>query len=204
VYDVLAWFTGLPPALIYLVLGVGAAVENVIPPVPADTFVLAGGLLAAQGAAHPWAVFVTTWLANTGSAIGIYAIGRRYGGQFFKMPMARWLLREHQLETIRAFYLRWGMAAIFFSRFLPAWRSMAPVFAGVSRMRARSVIPPLLLASGLWYGTLVYLGVLAGRNLDRIVLLFGDVSRVLLVLGLVVLVLVSTWWWRSRQRPRGP
>ena len=36
----------LPPALIYIAIGVGAAVENIVPPVPADTFVLLGAFLA--------------------------------------------------------------------------------------------------------------------------------------------------------------
>ena len=35
--------TGIPPGLIYLLLGAGAAIENLFPPVPSDTFVLLGG-----------------------------------------------------------------------------------------------------------------------------------------------------------------
>jgi hypothetical protein len=50
---VLEWLADLPPVLIYLVIGIGAAVENVFPPVPADTFVLLGAFLAASGRAEP-------------------------------------------------------------------------------------------------------------------------------------------------------
>lgn len=190
--------TTLPPLLLYLILGGGAAVENVAPMVPADTFVLAGALLAAEGAAEPWIVFLVTWLANVASAVGVYALTWHYGMRFFKMPMARWLLRAHQLEEIGTFYHTWGIPAIFFSRFLPGWRAMVPVFAGVSRVRALKVVPPILVASGLWYGFLVYLGVLMARSLPTLVRWFGQVNDILLWAALVVAAIVAIWWWRTR------
>ncbi len=190
--------TRLPPLLLYLLLGAGAAVENVAPPVPADTFVLAGAVLAAQGAANPVTVFLVTWWFNVLSAIGVYAIAWHYGRRFFKMPIARWLLREHQLEQIGGFYHTWGVPAIFGSRFLPAWRAMVPVFAGVSRVRALKVVPPLVVASGLWYGLLVYLGVFLGHNLEAVVRWFGGINDALLWIAAAVAAVVGVWWWRTR------
>lgn len=198
ILNALGWLTSLPSFLIYLVLALGAATENVAPPVPADTFVLAGALLAARGAADPWTVFLVTWLPNVVSAIVVYGVARKYGRRFFKMPVARWLLREHQLERIGGFYARWGIPAIFISRFLPALRAMVPVFAGISGMSAWRVVPPVVIASGVWYGLLVYLGAFAGRNLGAIVELFNSISSVLLWVAVGLLVLVGAWWWRTR------
>ncbi len=196
--------TKLPPLLLYLLLGGGAAVENIAPPVPADTFVLAGALLAAEGAADPWTVFLVTWLFNVVAAVGVYAVAWHYGRQFFKMPLARWLLREHQLEQIGDFYQKWGIPAIFFSRFLPAWRAMVPVFAGVSRVRPLLMVPPLAVASALWYGLLVYLGVFMGNNLAAVVHWFGEINSALLWVAVVLAVVFGTWWWRTRHRRDDP
>jgi membrane protein DedA with SNARE-associated domain len=198
IQGILSWLVSLPAFIIYLVLGAGAAIENIIPPIPADTFVLAGALLAAQGAAEPWVVFLVTWLPNVTSAVAVYALARRFGRRFFQLPVARWLLREHQLDHIGKFYHRYGIPAIFVSRFLPAWRAMVPVFAGVSGMRAWKVVPPVIIASALWYGLLVYLGAFAGRNLQTIVRIFNDISSVLLWLAVALLTLLVVWWWRTR------
>jgi membrane-associated protein len=198
IQEILRALGSLPAWLIYVVLGAGAAVENVAPPIPADTFVLAGALLAARGAAEPWMVFLATWLPNVASAVGVYALARRYGGTFFKMPLARWLLREHQLEQIGGFYRRYGVPAIFLSRFLPAWRAMVPVFAGVTRMPAWQVVPPVVLASGLWYGLLVYFGAALGRNLQTLVELFQGINSLLLWIAVAVMAVVGVWWWRTR------
>lgn len=198
VQDILQTLTSLPSFLLYILLGAGAAVENVIPPIPADTFVLAGALLSARGSAEGWIVFLVTWLANVASATAVYFLGRRYGRSFFQLPVARWLLHPHQLDQIGGFYDRWGVPAIFLSRFLPGLRAMVPVFAGVSGVRAWSVIPPVLIASGLWYGLLVYLGAAMGRNLDRIVAIFNNLNSVLLWIAVALAVGVGIWWWRSR------
>lgn len=200
---VLQALTRLPPLLLYAILGGGAAVENVAPPVPADTFVLAGALLAAEGAADPWIVFGVTWFANVASAGVVYAVAWRYGMHFFKMPMARWLLREHQLEEIRGFYHTWGIPAIFLSRFLPGWRAMVPVFAGISHVSAWKVMPPMAVASALWYGLLVYLGVIMARSLETVVHWFGNVNDVLLWIALALATAAGAWWWRTRHRDHG-
>lgn len=198
VQQALQFFAALPAILLYLALGGGAALENVIPPVPSDAFVVAGGLLAARGVAQPWGVFLVTWLSNVGSAVGVYYVARRYGGAFFKMPLARWLIREHQLDHVAAFYARWGVPAIFVGRFLPGWRAMVPVFAGLSRAPASRVILPLVLASGLWYAFLVRLGYLAGRNLEAITGLLAELGQVLLWIALGLLAILVAWWWRTR------
>src|SRR5690606_35574243 len=151
-----------------LVIGIGAAVENIIPPIPADTFVLLGAFLSESGRADPLVVFLVTWVMNVGAAIGVYRLAHRYGRSAFRTRIGHWLLKPRQLETIGEFYARWGTPAIFVSRFLPAFRALVPVFAGVSHVPLLRVLPPLALASGLWYGILVYLGVLASRNWQAI------------------------------------
>jgi membrane protein DedA with SNARE-associated domain len=197
---VLEWLADLPPVLIYLVIGLGAAIENVVPPVPADTFVLLGAFLAEAGRADPLVIFLATWVANVSSAVGMYYLALRFGEPFFTTRIGHLLLQPRQLEQVGMFYGRWGTPAIFVSRFLPAFRALVPVFAGVTRVPLRRVLLPLAAASALWYGMLVWLGAMAGRNWDAIVAFFGRASGVLLAVALVLVALVAAWWWRSRER----
>lgn len=198
ILDALRALMALPAALLYLVLAAGAAIENIFPPIPADIIVVAAGILAAYGVAEPWVLFGVTWAPNVATALAVYHLARRYGGRFFKMPIARWLLREHQLENVARFYARWGVPAIFLGRLLPGWRSMVPVFAGISHMPASRVVPPLALASAMWYLLLLQLGLLAGRNLDTIIRLLSGIQSILLWIALAVLAIVAAWWWRTR------
>lgn len=186
--------------MIYLILGAGAAVENIVPPIPADTFVLFGAFLAAAGRASAWVIFLVTWIANVATAFGVYALALRHGARIANTPIARWILQPHQIEHISRFYSRFGGLALAISRFLPAFRAVVPVFAGLSRMPWYRVLPPVAIASGIWYGILVALGTLAGQNWELVVDAFGRVSRTLLGIALPLLILVIVWWWRSRRR----
>lgn len=169
-----------------------------MPPVPADTFVLLGAFLAERGRADLVTVFLATWGANVATATLVYYLARKYGKNFFQHGAGRFLLRPHQLEQIARFYDRWGVVAILLSRFLPAFRAMVPVFAGVTRVSAPRVIPPMAIASAAWYGMLVWLGSQASRNWNVITGLFGQISGWLAAVAAVLVIAFGVWWWRSR------
>ena len=69
-----------------------AALENFIPPLPADTAVALGAFLAGRGRLNLWTLFGLTWVANVASASAVYWLARRYGRDFFKGPTGRRLL----------------------------------------------------------------------------------------------------------------
>ena len=200
VEQLLSTLASLPPLLIYAFIGVGAAIENFVPPVPADTFVLLGAFLSAGGRANPWFVFLATWLMNVASASLVYFLAHRYGRRFFaEHHLGKLLINEKQMTQIGAFYDKWGTPAIFVSRFLPAFRAMVPVFAGVTHVPFTRVFIPLAAASALWYGLLVYLGAIAGNNWDAIMAFFSRASSVLLGIAVVLLVAFAYWWVKSRK-----
>jgi len=198
--QILTKLAALPPLLIYLVIGAGAAIENFVPPIPADTFVLLGAFLSAGGRASAWTVFLVTWLANVTSASVVYFLAHRFGRTFFmEHHLGKLLINEKQMQQIGTFYSRWGTPAIFMSRFLPAFRAMVPVFAGVTHVRFWRVFIPLAAASALWYGALVYLGAMAGQNWDAIMSFFSRASSVLLGVAVVLIAAFVFWWIKSRK-----
>ncbi|HIF06354.1 MAG TPA: DedA family protein, partial [Gemmatimonadetes bacterium] len=190
----LDWLPDVSPLLMYLVLGVGAAVENIIPPIPADTFVLIGGFLADRGSANTVVVFAVTWTANVVSALVVYAAAYRYGDAFFQTRLGRSLLDRRQVGTVQKFFRRWGVAAIFYTRFLPGLRVAAPVVAGLIRQRPLPVAIPLVVASAIWYGGLVWIGAFAGRNVDQLLQLQARLNWALTLIGGAVFVVLA-WWW---------
>jgi len=196
----LALATGIPSGLIYVLLGAGAAIENLFPPVPSDTFVLLGGVLAEQGFLNPWLVLVVAWVCNVGSALFVYGMARKYGKAIFRTSWGRWLLRPHQLERLGDFYGRYGLVAIFGSRFLPVVRVVVPAFAGISNLGFLSTSIPLAVASAMWYSVVLYAGMLASRNFGRLLEWFNTANDWLLGAAILVVVGFVIWWWRTRTR----
>ena len=201
--SLLAKLAKLPLLVIYLVIGAGAAVENFIPPIPADTFVLLGAFLAAGGHGNPFVVFFVTWICNIASAVIVYFISYHYGQSFFKKPIGHWLINEKQMKQIGGFYEKWGIPAIFFSRFLPTFRAMVPVFAGVTHVNFFKVFIPMTLASGVWYAFVVYVGASFGKNWDAVMAFFNRFSTILLIVASVLVGAFIFWWIRSRREKKG-
>ena len=194
--------TDLPPLAVYVVLGLGATVENIVPAIPADTFILVGGFIAGLGTLNGAVAFAVVWSFNVAGAYGVYILGKRHGRDFLRSGRGRGLIPDEQWDRLEAFYARWGMAAIFAGRFLPGFRALVPVFAGAAGVGPVKVLPPLLIASAIWYGILVRLGYSAGDNLDAVVAAMAQTQRVLLVVSIVLAALVAWLWWRGRRRAK--
>ncbi len=197
----LAWLASLPGPVFYLLIGAGSALENVVPAVPADTFVALGGILSTLDGPSAQGVFFATWVCNVGSALGMYRLAYRHGGAVVGTRIGQFVLRPHQLERMARFYARFGPPAIFLTRFLPGLRAVVPVFAGITRQRWWAVAIPVAVASAIWHAALVGLGVWAGRNLTLLEGLLGRVQGVLGLLAAVLVLLIGVWWWRSRHPP---
>jgi membrane protein DedA with SNARE-associated domain len=191
----------LPEGVLLLLLGLAAALENMVPPIPADMIVLLGGFLIGQGAARLWLAFAVVWLCNTLGALFVYLMGRTHGPGFFSGTLGQRLLQPAQLASLGEFYRRFGFGVIFVSRFLPVFRSLVPVFAGVSRVGVWRTAIPIALASAIWYGTLLYLGAIAGHNWQAIAGRLEEGGRWLWVAVAIIVVLLVAWLRRSRRPP---
>jgi len=88
----LGLISSVPVEVTYVLVGVGAAIENVFPPVPSDLAVLAGGILAERGFLRADIVFLVAWLSNLALALGVYLAAYRYGAGLFSSRWGRWLL----------------------------------------------------------------------------------------------------------------
>jgi membrane protein DedA with SNARE-associated domain len=204
VQQVLERLAGVEPHWVYLVLAVGVAIENFFPPLPADTFVAFGAFLTAEGQVTGAGVFLVTWTANTASALLNYGLARHWGREVMGTRAGRWVLRPQQLEKLAALYNAHGSKIIFASRFLPAFRALVPVFAGITHLKFWRTAVPVAAASAIWYGVLVFVGAAFGRNWQTILDALGGVNAALLGIAIALGLLLFVIWWKTRRHPAEP
>jgi len=192
----------LPLVPTYLVLMALSALENLFPPVPADTAVALGAFLARRGEVSVIPLAALCWLANLASAAGTYAVGRRHGRTFFRDGWGRRLMPPEVLAALEEAYGRWGTAGIFLSRFLPGLRAAVPPFAGVAGLPAARTLVPAAIASAIWYAFLGFAGYAIAENWDAVKAVVADTNRVLAIVALVLAMIAFVWLRRrSRRRP---
>jgi membrane protein DedA with SNARE-associated domain/uncharacterized tellurite resistance protein B-like protein len=174
-------------------------VENVVPPVPSDAAVALGAFLSHRGVTTPVLVFLVTWTSNLLGAGLVYLAARRYGHRLFASGTGRRLLAPRSLAVIEREYLRFGIAGIFLSRFLPGIRAVVPPFAGLVRLGAVRTFVPMAVASAIWYGGITLLGTLIGAQWERIIGILEGVNRTMGILTLLLTAAGVAWYWASRR-----
>ena len=121
------------PAMFLLI-----AAESSGVPVPGETALIAGAVLASQGhMAIELVIPLAALAAIVGDNIG-YLIGRRGGRWLLERPGAFQTQRLRALENGEGFFARHGPKAVFFGRFVLGLRVWASWLAGATHMRWRS------------------------------------------------------------------
>ena len=196
---VLGWLSALPVVALYAAMFIAAAVENIFPPIPADTIVAFGSFLAARGQGTILGAFLAVWIGNLAGASVMYAAGRRYGASHVEKR----LLKDKGAAaegTLRTLYERYGIGALFLSRFVPGVRAIVPPFAGALRVPFIPAIAVMGVASGIWYGLVAWLAFRAGSNWDALqgtIKQYGTIAA--LVAVAVVLVGAIVWFFKKRR-----
>ena len=195
----LQWLAAQPVWALYGSLALIAAAENIFPPLPADTVVAVGSFLAARGSGSLLGAAASIWAGNLLGALGMYVAGRRFGSAALMQRLGGAAAEAR----VAALYARYGIWALFLSRFLPGVRAVVPPFAGALRVPLGSAALSMGAASAIWYGLIAWLGFRFGENLDALKALIGSATRVsgLVALG-VVLLAGGILWWRARRRTR--
>ena len=197
---ILEWLESLPVAALYGSLAVVAAIENIFPPIPADTVVAFGSFLAARGHGTALGAFLATWIGNVAGAMGMYAVGRHFGADWLEARIARRGGGEVSAR-LKRMYGTSGLAAIFTSRFLPGVRALVPPFAGALKVPPVRAAATMAIASAIWYGTITVVAYNLGENWERATATLGGYQRTAaIVAGGVAVIALIVWLIRRKRR----
>jgi membrane protein DedA with SNARE-associated domain len=161
--DVLA-FLHAHPEMAVLVIGLTAFAESFAVVsffVPGFTILMAAGALIQTGMIDP----VPAALAGIAGAltgdVASYVIGRRAGN-----GLRRWRpFAKHQdgFDKGEVFFRRYGLASVFFGRFLGPFRAFLPLIAGTCRMPFGAFLAISAVSASIWAPALLFSGYLIGH-----------------------------------------
>ncbi|MEW9528167.1 DedA family protein [Microbispora sp. NPDC049125] len=190
------WLQTIPSVWVYVLVGVVIGMESLGIPLPGEIVLVSAALLSSQGVVSPVVVGVCASAgAIVGDSIG-YLIGRKGGRALFDRLGRRFPKHFGPAHIAKGekLFLRWGMWAVFFGRFVALLRILAGPLAGALHMPYWRFLVANVLGGILWAGgttaAVYYLGMVADKWLKG----FSWV-------GLVVAVLIglgSTLWLKRK------
>jgi membrane protein DedA with SNARE-associated domain len=168
--------------------------ENVVPPVPSELIMGLGGIAVARGHME----FVPLVIAGTaGTVLGNmfwYVIGRRLGYAGLKPIVDRWgrwlTLDWEEVEKLNRFFARHGGWVVFVFRFMPSFRTIISLPAGMLGMPFWKFLVWTAGGSAIWNVFLAAGGVLLGTR-------FQQLERFIGPLAIATMVFFVGWYvWR--------
>src|SRR5579883_2850887 len=174
----------------YAVVAVLVGAEGLGLPLPGETALITGAILAAQGRLWLPMVILASALGVAVGGAGGYWIGRT-AGQAVVTRYGRWVgITPAAVEHARRFFARRGSLAVVVGRFLPVIRILTGVVAGLTDMPFGRFTVFNAIAGVLWSVAYGVLGYVFGRNLSRFEHRFGPAGVV--VIGVLVVAGIAT------------
>lgn len=181
----------------------GAALEYLVPPLPADSVVLAGALLVVSGAYGFEMVFAVAVFGGMLGAAAHYLIGRRFAEGGLKGSRVERLTGEGSVERFFEAFRSYGVWVIVFNRALPGVRAVTFLAAGAARLPFARTMLAGLLSHAAWILLILGVGVRVGHSWEKIQATFDVYQRVVYaVAGAGALAYVGYRLVRRRRRRR--
>ncbi|MCF8129471.1 MAG: DedA family protein [Deltaproteobacteria bacterium] len=188
----LNFLDALPSAVLYLLLGVSAFVENIFPPIPGDTITAFGAFLVGAHRLDFMGVYLSTTLGSLAGFMALFWIGNLLGRKFFLEKDYRLFSAESILQA-EHWFQKYGYFLILLNRFFPGIRSIISLAGGISKLGVFRVALLALISAAAWNLIWIAIGYSLGNNWELVkekmgAILFQYNLSFLAVASLVILI----------------
>lgn len=169
------------------------ALESANIPIPSEIIMPFSGFVVFLGKLSFWAVVLAGSIGNLlGSILG-YFIGYFGGRPFIKKYGKYLLLSSEEIEKSEKWFLKYGIATIFFSRMLPVVRTFISTPAGIAKMDFKKFCIFTFLGAIPWSIFLTFIGFKLGENWKSLEIYFRQFDILIVSITLIGLI----WWiWK--------
>lgn len=184
--DILLYLTTKQAIAIYAIICVSTFIENIFPPWPSDTIILAGAFLAGSGEVGYIPIHISATVGGLAGAMVLYYLGYTRGRSVFAKYNKSYFKPEN-LDKIERWFTRWGDSILIISRFLAGIRSVIAIAAGIGKVRALRMTILSLISFILWYLFLVGGMYLVKSNWQKLVEIIKQFHILLVIISVTII-----------------
>jgi len=174
----------------YIALFFGSFLEG-------ESFLIAAAFLAKRGYLKLDLVMLVAFAGAYLGDVALYYLGRKRGvGILWKFRQAR-----RYYPKAKKLFNRYGIWAIFITRYLYGLRFASAAFLGLIKMKRREFLPFAFLSCMVWAVVMGGLGYMFGASLE---ILIGQIKHYEKIVVILIIVLGAGFWvvrriWNSRR-----
>lgn len=173
---------------VYLVIFLACFIENIFPPFPGDTFIVAAGALVGLERLDLIPAVLSVISGGVLSVMVIYFFGKNKGYNFFKKKNYK-LYSEEDIEKSNIYFQKYGALILIFSRFVVGFRSALALAAGVGQYKAGKMFLYSLISYILFTSLLMYSAIAFIENYDNLASFIKTYNWIVLPLLIIIILL---------------
>lgn len=172
----------------YLILFAWVLLDQAGLPIPSAPLLLAAGAFAGLGRLDLIPILAVAIVAALPGHLLLYELGRRRGGRVLNTVCRVSIEPDSCVRRTERLFARHGVRTLLIARLVPGLETVAPVLAGVFRMRLGYFLLFSFAGAAIWSLVFVGLGFVFDEQLDRIAGLAGRLGDRLLIVAATGLV----------------
>lgn len=199
--NLIEWIQTLSPLSIYLIFGLIAYLENVVPPIPGDVLVAFGGYLAAEQIIGFSPVLAITTVASVFGFMSMYAVGAYFGDKIEVQRKKFWLMRFLDVKYFdkgKRWMDKYGQGVILANRFLAGTRSVISITAGITKTKVYTTTISSSISSLLWNTILLGMGWFVHENW-QVIGHYLNVYGWIILSSIVVFIAIRFFYKRKKK-----
>ncbi|MGI8650999.1 MAG: DedA family protein [Rubrobacter sp.] len=153
----------------YLFIVLGAMLQGMGLPLPAQTILVSAGVMAGQDILNPYYAILFGLLGAVAGSQAGYFIGRR-GGRPFVLKVGRYVgITPRRLDRAEGFFDHHGQRAVLVARFIPVLKTFGYVAAGLVKMPHTVFFRNDLIGTTVWTVGSVLLGMALSEGITAVI-----------------------------------
>lgn len=162
---------------IYLTIFIACFIENIFPPFPGDSFIIAAGGLVGLTRLSLMPALAVVVLGGTASVMVIYYFGDHYGRAYFLKKNFKYF-NVDDIHEMEGQFRRYGWALMVVSRFVLGFRSAIALVAGISDYNPVKTLVYTIISYLLFAGMIFYVSIELVDNFQEVERYFKTYSTV--------------------------
>jgi membrane protein DedA with SNARE-associated domain len=191
------WFLRIAQDYGYFGIFVGSFADSLIPIIPSELIMGAGGYLVAQGKLNFILTLIASLIGNISASVIIWYAGKKMGMGLIDRFGKYLHFSHHDYDRAKVTFNNGGYFSVFYCQFIPFFRMLISVPSGILNLNLKKFVIATLAGAAIWNSGWIVAGMYFSNNITKIVDFVDKIKYPLLAFATIVILFLITRWYKN-------
>jgi membrane protein DedA with SNARE-associated domain len=191
------WFLTIAENYGYLGIFFGSFADSIIPIVPSELIMGAGGYLISQGKLNFAITLIVSLMGNISASIVIWFAGKKLGTGLIDRFGKYLHFSHHDYIKAQETFNSGGYFSVFYCQFIPLLRALISIPSGILNLELKKFVLATLAGAAIWNSGWLIAGIQFSKNFTQIVDFVDSIKYPLIIVSSAIISFVLYRWYKK-------